>query len=326
MPRDAGHRGQRVLSRLSGRRPILPGVSAADPVTRPVGPEDLSDLATLFGGNRNTRRCWCTAFCTTRRRFAAGWLAGRNQQHFESLARDSTAPHGGSGLSSGEPVGWCACGPRARYAVADRGRSKVLRDRDRREDLDVWLVACLFVRPDHRGEGITYALVRACVELARREGARAVEGWPVTGATATRRRSSAGRGCSRTSASAGGRATDPAPLDHASGARRAGPEPREAVREVVGRHLPRSHCTSGRSHRPRSGVPRHVDTESDRVPAGNERGRRHHPSGTACTDSMCPYPPADGTYGLCVVDRCSHAGLRCSLGPTTTSEAACRST
>ena len=146
-----------------------------------MGPGELSDLAILFGGNRNTRQCWCTAFCTTRRRFAAGWLAGRNQQHFESLARDSTAPMGVLAYSSGEPVGWCACGPRARYAVADRGRSRVLRDRDSREDRDVWLVACLFVRPDHRGEGTTYALVRACVELARREGARAVEGWPVTG-------------------------------------------------------------------------------------------------------------------------------------------------
>ena len=146
-----------------------------------MGPGDLSDLAILFGGTRNTRRCWCTAFCTTRRHFAAGWLAGRNRQHFETLARDSDAPMGVLAYSSGEPVGWCACGPRARYAVADRGRSKVLRDRDRREDPDVWLVACLFVRPDRRGEGITCALVRASVELARREGARAVEGWPVTG-------------------------------------------------------------------------------------------------------------------------------------------------
>ena len=47
------------------------------------------------------------------------------------------------------------------------------------EDESVWLLPCLFVRAGHRGQGITYALVRAAVELARREGAFAIEGWPL---------------------------------------------------------------------------------------------------------------------------------------------------
>jgi GNAT superfamily N-acetyltransferase len=156
-------------------------VAPAAVVTRPVGPEDLDDLATLFSGSRNTRHCWCTAFCTTRSQFTLGWLTGRNRQHFESMARASQVPTGVLASSSGEPVGWCACGPRSRYAVADRGRSKLLRDRDRDEDDRVWFVACMFVRADHRGDGVTYALVRAAIELARREGAPAVEGWPVVG-------------------------------------------------------------------------------------------------------------------------------------------------
>jgi GNAT superfamily N-acetyltransferase len=153
--------------------------------TRPVGPEDLPDLATLFGGSRNTRRCWCTAFCTTRSQFAVGWVTGRNQHRFESMARDSTTPMGVLASSSGEPVGWCACGPRSRYAVADGGRSKLLRDRDRDEDTRVWFLACIFVRTDHRGEGVSHALVRAAIELARREGAVAIEAWPVVGSEGT---------------------------------------------------------------------------------------------------------------------------------------------
>ena len=51
--------------------------------------------------------------------------------------------------------------------------------RDRTEDESVWLLPCLFVRVDHRGKGVTYALVRAAVDLARREGASAIEGWPI---------------------------------------------------------------------------------------------------------------------------------------------------
>ena len=78
---------------------------------------------------------------------------------------------------AGEPVGWCACGPRSRYATG--GRSKIGGGRARAEDESVWLLPCLFVRAGHRGQGITYALVRAAVDLARREGASAIEGWPL---------------------------------------------------------------------------------------------------------------------------------------------------
>lgn len=148
---------------------------------RPVGPANLLDLATLFDGSRNTRHCWCTAFCTTRSQFAVGWLTGRNRQRFESMARGSKAPMGILASSSGEPVGWCACGPRSRYAVADTGRSKILRDRNRHEDSGVWLVACMFVRADYRARGVAHALVRAAIDLARGQGALAIEGWPATG-------------------------------------------------------------------------------------------------------------------------------------------------
>ena len=39
---------------------------------------------------------------------------------------------------------------------------------------------CLFVRAEDRGRGGTHALVRGAVELARRHGATAVEGWPLS--------------------------------------------------------------------------------------------------------------------------------------------------
>ncbi len=154
-------------------------VAATD--TRPLGPDDLADLATLFHGSRNTRHCWCTAFCTTRARFAAGWLTGGNRARFESIAAGSVEPMGVLASVAGEPVGWCACGPRSRYTTSAEGRGRLLRDRDRAEDDVVWFLPCLFVRPDRRGRGITYALVRAAIELARSAGAPAIEGWPVAG-------------------------------------------------------------------------------------------------------------------------------------------------
>jgi GNAT superfamily N-acetyltransferase len=147
--------------------------------TRPVGPEHLADLTRLFETERNTRRCWCTAFCSTRGQFARGWLTGSNRRRFEAMAENGTTPMGVLASVGDEPVGWCACGPRSRYTAAIDGRSQLLRDRRRGEDDDVWLLPCLFVRDGYRGQGVTHALIRAAVELARREDAVAIEGWPL---------------------------------------------------------------------------------------------------------------------------------------------------
>lgn len=155
--------------------------------TRPLraNPEDLAALAGLFGAERTTRHCWCTAFCVNGRSFAAGWFGGGNRRRFARLAAASTAPMGLLATVDGAPVGWCACGPRSRYTAAVDGRSRLLRDRPREEDDTVWLVACLFVAAPHRGRGVTSTLVRAAVDLARDEGAPAIEGWPLA-ASATR--------------------------------------------------------------------------------------------------------------------------------------------
>ena len=46
-------------------------------------------------------------------------------------------------------------------------------------ELDVWSLWCVRVRPGHRGEGISHALVKGAVEFARDGGAPAIEAYPV---------------------------------------------------------------------------------------------------------------------------------------------------
>lgn len=152
---------------------------SADIHTRPVGPNDLPDLARLFESQRTTRRCWCMAFCVTRSQFAAGWLNGGNQRRFGAMVAASSTPMGILASQAADPVGWCACGPRSRYVAATTPRSKIMRNRAPDEDETVWLLPCLFVRAGRRGQGVTHALIRAAIELARREGASAIEGWPL---------------------------------------------------------------------------------------------------------------------------------------------------
>lgn len=149
-------------------------------VVTAVGPGEVDDLAPLFATQPSTRSCWCTAFCSTGGQFALGWVTGRNRRHLAKIA-EGGEPIGVLASVLGEPVGWAACGPRSRYAVARAGRSSPLAALDRSEDATAWLVACLFVRSDHRGRGLSGTLVAAAVDLARARGAVAVEGWPVTG-------------------------------------------------------------------------------------------------------------------------------------------------
>jgi ribosomal protein S18 acetylase RimI-like enzyme len=141
---------------------------------------DHLDLARrFFSVERATRHCWCTAFCSTRGRFAAGWYGGGNRRRFEALARSEPDPMGLLALLDGEPVGWCACGPRSRYLTASAGRASLLAGRPRDEDQHVWLVACIVVRPDHPGPGVVRELVRAAVAHAEESGASAIEAWPL---------------------------------------------------------------------------------------------------------------------------------------------------
>jgi GNAT superfamily N-acetyltransferase len=77
------------------------------------------------------------------------------------------------------PVGWCAIGPRARYARALR--SRILAGHDPAENERVWLTPCFFVRVGSRRSGLTQALLTAAVETAREHGATAVEGFPLAG-------------------------------------------------------------------------------------------------------------------------------------------------
>jgi len=158
-----------------------PPVVTPDAETTPVGPTQLPALARLFETHTGTRGCWCMAYCVPARVYQAGWRNGGNRRRFEAMAGTEPDSMGIIATLDGEPVGWCACGPRSRYAVATSQRTRIMRDRDPREDDDVWLLPCLFVRVGHRRQGITHALVRAAVDLVRSAGAAAIEAWPRAG-------------------------------------------------------------------------------------------------------------------------------------------------
>lgn len=72
-----------------------------------------------------------------------------------------------------EVVGWAAVAPRAELPFARSAKIPHV------DDLPVWSVWCIRVRPGHRGKGVSHRLLDGAVAYARSLGAPAVEGYPV---------------------------------------------------------------------------------------------------------------------------------------------------
>jgi GNAT superfamily N-acetyltransferase len=152
----------------------MPPTVAIEAVTA----DRLPDLATLFGSNKTTTGCYCMWFLVPAKESSAGWSGG-NRVAFEAATGTAAEPMGLLAYRDGEPIGWCAAGPRTRYARALR--SPVLAGRDVDADTRVWLVPCFYVRRDARRSGVTRALLNGAVALARTHRATAIEGFPLAG-------------------------------------------------------------------------------------------------------------------------------------------------
>jgi GNAT superfamily N-acetyltransferase len=150
-----------------------------DVEVRALTPDSLNDVRDLFGSNSVTRGCWCAWFLLSGRAAREGWGAG-NQERFEHLVHAAAEPAGVLAYESGQAVGWCATGPRSRYARVLRS-PLVAPVRDAAEDDDVWFVPCFFVRVGARRTGLTRQLLEAAVAEAARHGAKAIEGFPLAG-------------------------------------------------------------------------------------------------------------------------------------------------
>src|SRR5262249_51074534 len=152
----------------------------ADLDVHPVGADRLNDLATLFGASKTTNGCYCMWNIVPVKQCQAGWSGG-NHRAFDDLAGSEPEPLGLLAYRDGQPVGWLGVGPRTRY---DRALgTPTLAGRNTAEDASVWLVTCFYVRRDARKIGVTRALLRAAIELARQHRASAIEGWPLAGET-----------------------------------------------------------------------------------------------------------------------------------------------
>jgi GNAT superfamily N-acetyltransferase len=132
----------------------------------------FDDLAMMLGPrNPDSSVCWCLSHRVDSKTNRE--LVGRARgEYVKKLTRRAVAP-GVLAYDDAEVVGWAAVAPRSELPFA---RSTKIPHVD---DLPVWSVWCIRVRPGHRGKGISHHLLAGAVAYARSKDAPAVEGYPV---------------------------------------------------------------------------------------------------------------------------------------------------
>ena len=132
----------------------------------------FDDVATMLEPrNPASSVCWCLShrLDSKTNRALVGPARG---EYVRELCSRPVAP-GVLAYADSEVVGWAAVAPRAELPFARSSRIPHV------DDLPVWSVWCIRVRPGHRGRGISGALLDGAVSYARSHAAPAVEGYPV---------------------------------------------------------------------------------------------------------------------------------------------------
>jgi GNAT superfamily N-acetyltransferase len=139
---------------------------------KPATRARFDDLAGMLGPkNPESSACWCLShrLDSKTNRELVGPARGA---YVLRLCSRKVAP-GVLAYEGDEVVGWAAVAPRSELPFA---RSRKIPHVDQ---LPVWSVWCIRVRPGHRGRGISHALLDGAVAYARSQRAPAIEGYPV---------------------------------------------------------------------------------------------------------------------------------------------------
>ena len=143
---------------------------------RPLTPDRLPDLASLFEQGGDPKWCWCAYFRIRGFDFSKGGET-RHRRAMEAATHEAAREDRAPGLVAYEgdaAVGWISIGPREDYERL--AHSTVLQPID---DKPVWSIVCFVVGRQSRGRGVAKALLDAGIDYARDHGATLLEAYPI---------------------------------------------------------------------------------------------------------------------------------------------------
>ncbi|MFI9115287.1 GNAT family N-acetyltransferase [Streptomyces venezuelae] len=115
--------------------------------------------------------CWCLSYRIPSKVNNA--LRGPDRGEYVAGLCRADVPPGVLAYEGDEPVGWAAVAPRSDTAFAHSRKIPHV------DDLPVWSLWCVRVRPGHRKTGISHALIAGAVDFARAQGAPVIEAYPL---------------------------------------------------------------------------------------------------------------------------------------------------
>jgi GNAT superfamily N-acetyltransferase len=145
-------------------------------VIRRLTPGLMDDMGCVLRGSWGAS-CWCMY---PRISSQASTMTGRERRSAMTRLARRRRPPGLMAYEGNEPVGWIAIAPRTEFTRIERSNAT-----PRVDDVGVWVIPCVTVRPTARGRGIAVALIGAAVKFAEKHGAPAVEAYPRAGSART---------------------------------------------------------------------------------------------------------------------------------------------
>ncbi|CAM5633964.1 GNAT family N-acetyltransferase [Streptomyces purpurascens] len=133
---------------------------------------DFEDVRAVLGPKSpGANVCWCLSYRIPSKLNKE--LRGPARGDYVGELCGADPPPGVLAYEGDEAVGWAAVAPRSDTAFA---RNRKIPHVD---DLPVWSLWCVRVRPGHRKQGISHALIAGAVDFARARGAPAIEAYPL---------------------------------------------------------------------------------------------------------------------------------------------------
>lgn len=148
-------------------------MSAMKITVKELSPKLWPDVEALFGEKGAVGGCWCMSWRVEKGEDWGEIKGAVAKARFKKLVTTGKA-FGVIAYGDGKPVGWCSIGPRRDYAKLDRAPSFKCDDAD-----EVWSAPCFYVAKEARGFGVGTQMLALAEKIARKNGAKALEGYPV---------------------------------------------------------------------------------------------------------------------------------------------------
>lgn len=142
----------------------------------PATSDTFADVEQALTGGGDGASCQCQWWTLPAKQFDTTTRAEREELLAAELA--ASPPPGLVARVDGAAAGWVRVGPRTRQPRLARTRAFALSP-EPWDDESVWAVTCFSIRKEFRRRGVMGALLEAAVDLARQNGARTLEAYPM---------------------------------------------------------------------------------------------------------------------------------------------------